>query len=85
MAIDAALQDLGADAENIDIYKWIKQEAVNPNDINKSFMNYLDFDDEDIYPFSVTDQKATILKSKEVPVTKQTFQDAVSKVKRNFL
>ena len=85
MAIEAALQDLGADAENIDIYKWIKQEAEKPNDINRSFMNYLDFDDEDIYPFSVTDQKATILKSKEVPVTKQTFQDAVSKVKKNFL
>jgi len=83
-AIEAALVALGKGATNDRVYNWIKTESENPSEEHKEYMNYLDFDDYDIDPFDVTDQKATILKSNNRPISKQTFQDACSKAKKNL-
>jgi hypothetical protein len=81
-AIEAAISKLGKNASNIDIYEWIKKHSQNPSDDMKSFMNYLDFEDDDLDPFTVTDQKASILKSNDKPLSKQAFQDICAKAKR---
>jgi hypothetical protein len=80
-AIDAAIVALGKEALNENIYKWIKNKTQDHSDDNMSFMNYLDFEDDDIEDFSVTFQGATILKSKNRGIKKQAFQDACAKAK----
>jgi hypothetical protein len=80
-AIEAAIVALGKEALNENIYKWIKNKTQDNSDDNMSFMNYLDFEDDDIEDFSVTFQGATILKSKDRGIKKQAFQDACAKAK----
>lgn len=81
-AINAAIDYLGTDATNAEIYEWIKKETEKSNHTSNSFLNYLDFEGEDINPFTVTNQQVTILESKSKPFSKQAFQDACAKIKK---
>jgi hypothetical protein len=81
-AIGAAIVALGKGALNEKIYKWIKNKTQGHSGDNFPFMNYLDFEDDDIADFSVPSQIATILKSNGKGITKQAFQDACAKAKR---
>jgi hypothetical protein len=83
LAIEAALTALGKDATNSNIYKWIKKEADDPSEEHKSYMNYLDFEGDDITPFSAARQQAFILSSYGRPITKKSFQNACSKAKKS--
>lgn len=82
LAIEAALTTLEKDATNSDIYKWIKNEAEDSSEEHKSYMNYLDFEGDDIAPFSTAPQQAVILLSNGRPITKKSFQNACSKAKK---
>jgi hypothetical protein len=80
-AIETAIVALGKEALNENIYKWIKNKTQGHSGDNLSFMNYLDFEDDDIADFSVPSQIATILKSNGKGITKQAFQDACAKAR----
>ena len=78
IAIKLAFNDLGKDASNEEIYKWIKDKVTT--DLTQPFI-YLDMDGDDIDDLSITSRKACVLKSKEKPVTKQRFQDICAEIK----
>jgi len=82
LAIEAALTALGKDATNSNIYEWIKKEADDPSEEHKSYMNYLDFEGDNITPFSTAPQQAFILSNYGKPITKKSFQNACSKAKK---
>ncbi|CAN8141495.1 hypothetical protein THIOSC13_650004 [uncultured Thiomicrorhabdus sp.] len=82
-AIEAAFNTLGKNANNSQIYDWIKCHSENPSKEHEGFLMYLEFEGDDIDVFSVTNQKSTILKSNSKPVTKQGFQDICSKIRNN--
>lgn len=84
LAIEAAISILGNDASNADIHEWIKKETEDPSDEHKSYMNYLDFEDDDIEPFNTTSQQAIVMKSKDKPISKQAFQDACARARRKI-
>lgn len=77
-AIHLALNELGDDAENEDIFEWIKVKTDNGA---KGCYVKLDFNNEDVMGFDTTDQEACVMISNGNQLFKGEFQSAVSRVK----
>ena len=85
LAIKAALNELGKKAENDKIYDWCRTHSDFPSKEHQAFLNLLDFEEEGIDPFSsTTNPKAIVMKSEDKPISKKTFQDACSRVRRKL-
>jgi hypothetical protein len=82
-AIEAAIDYLGKNPSNEEIYKWIKKETGKSTGKYQRIMNCIDFDDSDIDPFSTTVQSAIIFKYNGTPVKKQRFQDICNTTRRD--
>lgn len=83
LAIEAALSDLGKNATNGEIYDWCRTNSDYPPTEYQAFLNMLDFEEEGIDPFSsTTNSKAIVMKSEDKPISKKTFQDACSRVRK---
>lgn len=82
LAIHEAVSSLGKKASNERIFAWIKNQATNPPNDLQHILNALDFDDDDISPFSTTSQQAVILKYNNKPITKKTFQNQCGEAKK---
>lgn len=80
IAVGLAIETIGNHASNEDVYNWIKRR-VEVNDKANSCFDMLEFEGDDIHPFSIKDQKACVLMNNLKPMTKQTFQDLCSRVK----
>jgi hypothetical protein len=83
-AVSCAFKELGGNANNEEVYNWIKKQANAFTDSKMPFINDLDFEDDDIEPFTITNQSSTILKRSGRLVTKQRFQDICAECRKKL-
>ncbi|WP_040727653.1 hypothetical protein [Thiomicrorhabdus sp. Kp2] len=79
-AIREAISVLGKGATNEQIYQKIKSLRAGAKD--SSYLYEIEFEGDEVFNFNVTSQTATVLMSGGRAISKQTFQDSVSKLKK---